>query len=87
MSDDTADARRSIKFDGTISLGTVLTVISIVAGGVWFAGQSDAKLKNIDSSLTDVKASIDRLTIQTTNNIDRLDRRIDFLARQPSQAR
>lgn len=80
------EVKRGIKFDGTISLGTLLTVVSVVAGGIWFAAQSDLKLNQIDASLGEVKGSIDRLSIQTNNNIERIDRRIDFLVRQP-QAR
>jgi len=82
MSEQTAGERRSIKFDGTISLGTLITVTSIIAGGIWFAAQSDSKLKSIDGTLHEVKGSIERLSIQTNNNIERIDRRIDNMIRQ-----
>lgn len=71
-----------LKFDGTVSLGTIITIVSMLVGGIWFAAQSEARLRQIDVSVSEVKGSVDRLGAQVNANVERLDRRIDFIVRQ-----
>lgn len=69
--------RRGLRFDATVSLGTIVTMLTLGFGGIWYMGKSDQHLMNIDSRLGEVQSSVNSLRASMDRNVDRLDRRID----------
>ena len=82
MSEESQGRPKVFRFDASINLGTIITVATLGFGGIWFMAQSDSKLKQIDTSISEMKGSIDRLSLSVNSQVERIDRRIDFMVRQ-----
>lgn len=88
MQDDQNTSR--VKFDGTINLGNILMVLTVIFSVVWYVAQSEANVKTIeanmhqiDQSVKDVRRSVETLGNTMTRNVERLDRRIDGIRGNP----
>lgn len=66
-----------IRFDGTISLGTILSLGAIMFGGVWFMAQQDARGKAMDDKLSVVQNQVGHIADTLDKNVGRIDARID----------
>lgn len=87
-----AEARRW-KFDGTVNLGHVLTATVMLIGGigVWTQGREvmirqDARLVLVETTMTEVKANLSRISESQQLSIrtqDKLAATLEALSRKP----
>lgn len=69
--------KRPIKFDGTISLGTILSLGAILFGGTWFMAQQDSRGKEMDDKLSVVQNQVGHIADTLDKDVNRIDARID----------
>lgn len=69
--------QRPIRFDGTISIGALLTLGTLVFGGIWAMSANNAKLDMVNEKITDVKSSVTDLSRSVDRQVVRLDNKID----------
>ena len=70
---------KMVRFDGTISVGTLLTLGTIIFGGIWALSDNNARLAAMDGKVSDLKSSITDISRTVERQVTRLDGRIDSL--------